>query len=376
MPINRKLTLVLLVFVLAPFVAAGQALADQAATDRSASFDELIEVSEVLLDVLVTDRKGQVIVGLTPEDFVISEEGREIPLSGASFYSNRILIRDDDPSRVKKAAADEVPADRYFVFFIHDQLRTFGATSPLVRRQFEAAQQIRRWIKREMLPGDWVAVVSYDVKLKVHQDFTRNRELLQRALDHATMAKDPQNIWGSRRPESPEGHPSLLSNLPEGKEMRDQTTRIYDGMRLLAEATQGIVGRKNLVLFSTGFGRIDTSLGAPVALPDDRFYPDLRQSLNDNNVAVYSVDLSPNGFETAQANFLTKLSTETGGEYYGTFSSFITPLRKIADEANGYYLLSYQAEHPAGETGYRKVKVKTRNPDFKVRARQGYRYGS
>ena len=36
----------------------------------AASFDDLVEVSEVLLDVLVTDKKGNVIVGLGPDDFV------------------------------------------------------------------------------------------------------------------------------------------------------------------------------------------------------------------------------------------------------------------------------------------------------------------
>ena len=56
--------------------------------------------------------------------------------------------------------------------------------------------------------------------------------------------------------------------------------------------------------------------------------------------------------------------------------NFITPLRRIADESNGYYLLSYLAQHPAGEVGYRKVKVTTRNPEFRVRARKGYRYGA
>lgn len=360
----------LLLFAAVPWTAFA---ADE---EPKAQFSGLVEVSEVLLDVLVTDRKGRVIVGLGPEDFLVEDNGREVALNSTSFYSNRFEVRDDDPSRIQKPAANEVLADRYFIFLFDDQKLRADSAHQLLRRQIEAGRQTRRWIQQEMLPGDWVAIASYDVKLKVHQDFTRNRELLLRAVDFAVQGKDPENIWGSRRPETPEGQPTLLKHLPEGKALRDETTKEYDAFRLLADATHDIVGRKNLVFFSTGFGRMDTPIAQVGALPDDRYFPAMRASLNDNNVAVYSVDLTPGGWISGQSSFLTHLSVETGGEYYGTFTNFITPLRQIADEANGYYLLSYQAEHPAGESGYREVTVKVRNPDFKVKARRGYSFGS
>ncbi|MCP4658814.1 MAG: hypothetical protein GY856_25670, partial [bacterium] len=61
--------------------------------EPAAEFGELVEVSEVLLDVLVTDRQGNVILGLGPDDFIIEEAGETIPLTGASFYSNRFRLR-------------------------------------------------------------------------------------------------------------------------------------------------------------------------------------------------------------------------------------------------------------------------------------------
>ena len=48
----------------------------------------------------------------------------------------------------------------------------------------------------------------------------------------------------------------------------------------------------------------------------------------------------------------------------------------MAQENSGYYLLSYRLERPAGKSGYQPVQVKTTNPEFKVRARRGYEYGS
>ena len=158
-----------------------------------------------------------------------------------------------------------------------------------------------------------------------------------------------------------------------GKKLRKETRVIYDGMRLLAEATGHIVGRKNLLLFSTGFGQLDG--GGFFSRPDRRYYPSLEQSLNDNHVAVYTLDLVPPGSRHSQEGFLNTLATDSGGVYYRNNLNFLTPLRRIAGENVGYYLLSYSSEHPAGETGYQKVSIRMRESRLKVSAPRGYRYG-
>ena len=48
------------------------------------------------------------------------------------------------------------------------------------------------------------------------------------------------------------------------------------------------MGRKNLVLFSSGFGQVN-SFGQ--YQPDPRYEEPMAQILNDANVAVYAVDL-------------------------------------------------------------------------------------
>ena len=356
-------------------LAAVWAADDQAAADRGAvqgEYRDLVEVSEVLLDVLVTDRQGNVVVGLTPDDFLIEEKGKALPLTGASFYSNRFLLPDKKTGGVAKPAPGEVPADRHFVFFFHDQRRLDDPGSRIIRQQLDAGRQAKRWIEQEMLQGDWVAVVGYDVRLKVYSDFSRDRKELADAVLRASQGLDPGTEWASRRPVAEEGVPTLLRDLPTGKELSKASEHMYDAMSLVAEATHGIVGRKNLMLFTIGFGELRQGFSQP----DSRYWPKLKESLNDNNVAVYPIDLVPTEFEHSQENFLNELASETGGYYYRQFVSFITPMRQIADEVNGYYLLSYLASHPEGERGYREVKVKTRNPELRVRARQGYRFGT
>jgi hypothetical protein len=47
----------------------------------------------------------------------------------------------------------------------------------------------------------------------------------------------------------------------------------------------------------------------------------------------------------------------------------------VASETSGYYLLAYRATHPRAASGFQDVKVELRNPDFRVKARSGYRFG-
>ena len=337
-------------------------------------FGETVEVSEVLLDVLVTDKQGNVVVGLDRDDFLIEEEGDPREPTSVSFYSNRFELREGEGG-IQHPAPNEVVSDRHFVLFFHDPRLVGGPLQgTLLRRHLDATRRSRQWVEEEMLPGDWVAVASYSVKLRIHQDFTQDRAALLAALDNAARGKSPSNDVATRRPEPAEGQPSLLVNLPLGKELRKKTTRMYDALTVLADATQGIVGRKNVLLFTIGWGDIQS--GGLTSEPDWRYYPEMKQALNDHNVAVYPIYLLPEATQTLQGHFLNLLASETGGRYYENFVNFITPIKEVADEANGYYLISYQAEHPAGEIGYREVEVRTRNPELRVKARQGYKYGA
>jgi VWFA-related protein len=328
-------------------------------------FEEEIKVQEVLLDVLVTDRQGNVIIGLDKNDFQVSEDGKPVDLTGVTFYSNRRLVQPSQELAERGVTPDQVPEDRYFVLF-------FADAPALLSSQFDAGRRAREWVRKGLLRNDWVAVVSYDSKLKVHQDFTRDRVALQQSIGDAIKGKDSDGNWPSRIDAS-EG-PSLRAGLPRGNDLRKETGTVYDAVRLLADASGAITGRKNLLLFTNGFaGRIDT-FGQ--YQPDQRYYPQMSRALNDNNVAVYPIDLTPVGMANGLADFMAELANDTGGRYFFNFTNFITPLEQIADENSGYYLLSYRSEKPAGEKGFQEVRVKTNNSEFRIRARKGYDYGS
>ena len=351
------------------FVAAGAAAgnAQPRTQPAHADIEERIEVTEVLLDVLVTDRKGRVIIGLRPADFIVEEEGEPVEIISASFYSNRRNL-DDATSGTEPVPT---PMPRYFIFFFHDQTRN----DPSQRsRQTWASRDSRKWIRTKMLPSDLAAVASFDVKLKIHQDFTGDRDALIRAVERAAIGKDPGGNWPSRLPTTTGAAtaPSLLAVLPKGNDLRKETTIFADAVRVLATATKSIRARKTLFLFSQGFAGLDSSGGWR---PDPRYYPPMMQALNDSNVAVYALDLAPLGSEHSRRDSLHLLASDTGGRLYDKVLSFAHPLGIIADENSGYYLLSYRSRSPQDESGYRRVKVSLRNKELRVRGRQGFLFG-
>ena len=366
------ITLAVLLFGAAALAAPARA--QDEGQRPSGEFREELDVTEVLLDVLVTDKQGNVIIGLGPDDFIVEEAGERVPVADVSFYSNRRLAGPAPEALAGELEIETLPEDRYFILLFEDQRQKQADTTvELVKQSLDAARRAKEWVNEELLPNDWVAVASYDFKLKLQSDFSRDRKALTQAIEGAIRGKDSGKTWPSRTEaaEAAAG-PSLAAHLPAGDELRKESLRIYDAIELLAGAAGTIRGRKNLLLFTTGFGQIN-SVGQ--YLEDPRYYPPMMEALNDNNVAAYTIDLTPNTVSHVMSDAMNQLAEETGGEYYFNFVNFLTPLTQIADENNGYYLLAYQSQHPRGESGYQKVRVRTANPQFQVKTREGYVYG-
>jgi VWFA-related protein len=334
-------------------------------------FKDLIEVSEVLLDVIATDADGRVVLGLGEDDFVIEEDGEAVEITGVSFYATRYA--DDLPvaETLAAAAAEEVPSSRYFILFWDAQPRDLRYGNLMLRQHMRASRDLKRWVMEEMSASDWMAVVRYDGELAIYQDFTQESEALVEAIRRAAVGKAPNAFAPASRRSGPIDHLSLARRLPP----RDRTggrEDIYRALGRVAEASGYIVGRKNLLLLTTGFGEEERHSRSR---PHPERYPALETLLNDHNVAVYPIDLTPPGRSPRQRDFLDQLARDTGGYYDENFVGFLNPVKDVAEENYGYYLLSYQSARRLGEIGYQRLEVRARDPEIQVRARTGYRYG-
>lgn len=330
-------------------------------------FEEKIDVNAVLLDVIVTDSKGNQILGLTKDDFIVKEDGVRQEVDSVDYFTNRQLLdsrEDRAPFQVER-----VREDRYFLFFF-DKPEDVGV---LFDQLSQARSAIRQFIREDMKKNDLVAIVGHDVRLKVWSDFTSDKAKLERALEEsAGFGK------GEMSAAAGEG-PSILRNVDKSS-MSKRTGTVYQALDILAEAVRPIRARKNLVLFSPGIVDISESVRAGVIVNRSRYLDPALQSLNAANVSVYSVQLQrqidPKVNTTPLFHQrLSELANETGGEYYQFSTSFRPIVKKVEQTNAGYYLVTYRSRHPRGEKGFQKVDVSLKNPELKVVARSGYEFG-
>ncbi len=354
----RSLRLSTGVACLAWFVTAAPTLFAQA---ELTTFDELVEVSEVTLDVLATDAEGRMILGLEKDDFVVEENGEPVEITSVDYYATRY--------GEQVGIDDEVPSSRFLIFFFHDQTRFRAYGNRLIIQQLRASQQSRRWVTEHMLPSDWAAVVRHDGELVIYQDLTQDREALLEALQRAASGKKPRTFTDRRR-NAIDRPVSITRRLASPESKRED---IHVSLGRLAEATGYLVGRKNLMMFTIGFGKDEYA--SLTTRPDPKLYPALEAKLNDNNVAVYPIDLTPPGRAPRFRDALGQIAEDTGGVYYEDFVGFLNPLKEVSEENAGYYLLSFVSARPAGEIGYQRLEVRAQDPGVEIRARRGYRYG-
>jgi VWFA-related protein len=113
-----------------------------------------VETRLVVCDVLVVDRQGRPVAGLTDKDFIVSEDGQQQKINHFSI-------------------GDDVAVGRSIVLVIDYSFSQI----PYISTSVEAA----KLLVEKLGPKDRMAIVTDDIKLLV--DFTRNKTELKDALE-------------------------------------------------------------------------------------------------------------------------------------------------------------------------------------------------
>jgi VWFA-related protein len=124
-----------------------------------------VSVDLVSLQVLVTDKKGNVIVGLKPENFTIYEDNVKQEISHFATMEASITV------------VMLVEYSRQVQYFIRDVWNSMYAFVDTLRKD------------------DWVAVVAYDMRPTILCDFTQDRQKVYDTLRRFTIpAFDDSNL--------------------------------------------------------------------------------------------------------------------------------------------------------------------------------------
>jgi len=331
-----------------------EAQQDQApAAPEEVDAGDVIKVSTslVTIPVSVMDREGRYVPNLQKEDFRIWEDGTE---QEVAFFQSV-----DKP---------------FSVVLMLD-------TSPSTQFRLEDIQDAAISFVNQLRADDRVMVVSFNDDIKILSDFTTDRSRLNRAIQHART---------------------------------DDGTRLYDAVDMVInQQLSRIQGRKAIVLFTDGVDTTSRRASYQSNVMDAQeldalIYPVQFDTSHDMNVGNFPPSSSgdvwgqilggifgggrrggggggrrggggyppPNArgdYELAD-HYLNELANSTGGREYqaDSLQNMSSAFANVAEELRRQYSIGYYPKRPPQAGQRRQIKVRARQPNLAVRARDSY----
>ena len=236
--------------------------AKSTAAKRQDSEDDVVRVETdlVVASVLVLDREGKIVTGLTKDDFVVKEDDSLQEIAGLSLGDSK-----------------DVP--RSIVLIIDYS----GSQLPYIRTSIEAA----RMLVDKLNPKDRMAVVTDDVNLLV--DFTSDKDLLKSRLDSLRQSALSGAVGASDQ------YDALFATL----------TELFDGENV-----------RPIVIFQTDGDQLNSLKGGTpqpynrLSLPRKHGLADILVATEKSRATVYSVISGVRFFGVAETDLLKRAEAD------------------------------------------------------------------
>jgi len=419
---------VVLITAAAAAIAAPTLVAQQtkpSAPEPSSELPKLVESIDIRIiniDVVVTDRKGTPVKGLTKDDFELLENGVPKPIT--NFYEVEtpgVAAAAATPAatatkpRPPARNADEIPDNqkRRILFFI-DNL----SLHPFNRNR--VFKEMKEFAKTTMRPGDEAMIATYNRSLKVRVPFTRDVTVIQTTLDViagesalGVSARSERTDTESRIRDAQSYDDALGIARQYSESIEHDLRQSVSSLNGLLTTLAGVEGKKILVLTSEGFpmqpGReifyfIDeiakekswnqtSSMLEAMSFDGHREIESVAKTANANGITVYAIHAAgldagndnsaerstPTPYTVTQAaqsnttESMQLMADMTGGLASIRTNNFKTAFNRIASDLDTYYSLGYRAgTERVDRQRSIQVRLKTRNRNYIVRSRQTF----
>ena len=308
---------------------------------------DIIKVNTTLITIPVSvmDRDGRYVPNLQKEEFRIWEDGVE---QEVAFFQSV-----DKP---------------FSVVLMLD-------TSPSTQFRLEDIQDAAISFVNQLRPDDKVMVVSFNDDIKILSEFTTDRGKLRRAIERSRT---------------------------------DDGTRLYDAVDMVInQQLSRVQGRKAIVLFTDGVDTTSRRASYQSNVMDAQeldalIYPVQYDTSRDMSVQNYppmggSIDIfgqilggifgggrrrSGGGYPRGTARddyelanyYLQELANSTGGREYhaDSLQNMSSAFANVAEELRRQYSIGYYPKRPPQAGQRRQIRVRARQPNLAVRARDSY----
>ena len=409
---SRVISIVLMAALTAGPLAAEQKNPPAAETPK---LSESIDVRVIGIDVVVTDKKGNPVTGLTKDDFQVFENGVEKPIS--NFYeiegktaAQAVVVPTPGVPAPPKEEINEQLRRRIILYVDNLSLAPFNRN-----RVFK---QMKDFVKDAMRPGDEAMVATYNRSLKVRAPFTRDPIQIQQTLD---AIAGESALGTTNRSEFKD----VTSRINDAETYEDATAmaRAYaqsvehdlrqsvESISGLLTTLAGVEGKKILVLTTEGFqiqpgreafilidevarqkGWQSSSMLEAMGFNANSLIESIARTANANGITIYPIHAgglaagnegmtadnqqatSYNVTSAAAANTtesLQLMAEMTGGLVTARTNNFAGAFKNIIRDLDSYYSLGYRAGTERVDR-QRELEVRVKNRNLRVRNRQTF----
>ncbi len=261
---GAPLRLVLVLVILNPGVNRALLFGQQGASEvPSVTFRTNTRL--VMVDVVVTDKKGQPVTGLKAEDFTVEENGKKQKISIAvAPGSGRPAALTKTPAGILSNHPENVAPLGVPTILLLD-----AANSPF-KEQAYARSQMLKYAAEQANSGQSFAVVALTDRLHVLQGFTSDPQVLITAIKK--FRPEEQILKDSPGPEpsvlaqgfdgpatsflnsmATQAEVSSFVSIQVGYNLERRTLITIEAMHALARMLGGLPGRKNVVWLTSNF---------------------------------------------------------------------------------------------------------------------------
>lgn len=363
----------------------------------------------VHINVIVNDKHGNPVPGLTKENFELLVDKQPQPIQFFSVDTNFPASEDEDPlppnTYSNRNAQRSLPSNATVILL--DELNTEAADKSFARAQ------VAKFLSR-VQPNERVALYWLGSNLRVLHEFSGNSATLRAAL--AALHPEDSRLLANAQPEDPSlNNPN--SSTPAGSSSSREAFRRTFAQRSANEASVDRVratvaaliaianhvgslpGRKNLVWissafpFSLGYDRFDLDWANDTGVNFASSVEAAARSLSNADIAMYPVDargligdvmtareseISEPGSEVfgepppEQVNTMKILAERTGGLAFYNSNNLSGAIRRAIDDSRLTYTLGYYPENLKWDGSFHPIHVKVSVPGAAVRSRSGF----
>jgi VWFA-related protein len=373
----------------------------------------------VLVDVSVTDKKGNPVRNLSQKSFRIFEDGVEQPVKVFKFEDvarfEAELKAENAPAPPPVVTEKTVPAaptakpanlgtDEQFRYSNRRLIvMMFDLSSLEVSDAIFARKSAEEYIRTKISPVDLVAVVVMAATLRVVQDFTNDQKLLQAALNKIKLGQSADLVAQGTTDPTAGDNTGTVENTNEDTSdsfaVDDTQFNIFNTDRKLvaiesvAKMLKDLPEKKSLIHFSSGLqttgSENDSQVKATIA------------AANRANMSIYAVDArgliaTPAGGDASKGGTggpamfsgesqrsgmssiasaqetLTHLSDDTGGQAFLDTNDLGQVFDQVQNDTKAYYLVGYYSNNMKHDGRFRNIKVTVDVADAKLHFRPGY----